>query len=65
MDYLAAVIWSLAPTVLIGSLFGLLLRSIVTADRQERRAYAKIEREERERLGLLAPEPPAAEKPAA
>ena len=52
MDWFANALWSVIPTILIGGLFGLILRGAVTADRTERRTHARIEREERERLGL-------------
>lgn len=46
-DYWANAIWSIAPTLLIGLLFWFIMRAIFRADRDERRAYAKIEAEER------------------
>ena len=52
MDFLANAIWSVVPTILIGGLFWAILRGAINADRVERRTYAAIEREERERLGL-------------
>jgi len=52
MDFFLNAVWSLTPTILIGGLFFLLMRSLFTADRAERNTYAKIEREERARLGL-------------
>lgn len=52
MDFLANAIWSVTPTILIGGLFWAILRYTVNADRTERRTAAKIEREERKRLGL-------------
>ncbi len=54
-DYWLAVVWSLLPTVVVSLLFWYVLRSVVRADRNERRAYAKIEAEERAKRGL----PPA------
>ncbi len=54
MDYWAAVVWSLAPTIIVSALFFFILRSAVHADRSERRVYAKIEAEEREKRGLQA-----------
>lgn len=56
-DYWIAVVWALLPTVVILLIFYLILRTIIRADRTERRAYAQIEREERRRRGL--PEPGA------
>lgn len=60
-DYWAAVIWSLAPTVVVLGLFIFVLRSILRMDRTERRVYSRIEAEERAKRGL----PAAGEKPAA
>lgn len=47
--------FALLPTILVGLIFWLVMRSIVHADRTERRVYATIEAEERERLGQPAP----------
>ena len=55
MDYWVAALWTLLPTVLVSLIFFFVLRSIVRADRTERRVYAKIEAEERAKRGL----PPA------
>ncbi len=55
-DYWAAVFWSLLPTVVVCAIFFFILRGIIRADRTERREYARIETQERARLGL----PPAA-----
>ncbi|MDQ1580043.1 MAG: hypothetical protein QOD05_818 [Microbacteriaceae bacterium] len=46
------VVWSLAPTVLVGLLFWVVMRAIVRADRTERKAYARMEAKERARRGL-------------
>ena len=51
-SYWAAVIWSLLPTVVVLGLFVFVLRSILRMDRTERRAYSKIEAEERAKRGL-------------
>ncbi len=50
------IIWALAPTVLVGLVFWVVMRAVVRADRSERKAYAKIEAQERARRGL-APKP--------
>lgn len=55
-DYWAAVVWTLLPTLVVSAIFYFVLRSIIRADRNERREYAKIEAVERAKLGL----PPAA-----
>jgi flagellar biosynthesis/type III secretory pathway M-ring protein FliF/YscJ len=46
------IVWSLAPTILVGLLFWVIMRAIVRADRTERKAYARMEAEERARRGL-------------
>ena len=55
-DYWLAVLWTLLPTVVVSAIFFFVLRSIIRADRNERREYARIEAEERAKRGL----PPAA-----
>jgi hypothetical protein len=61
-SFWTAVFWSLAPTVVVSVLFFYVLRSVIRADRTERRVYARIEAEERAKRGLP---PVAAQKPAA
>ncbi len=56
-NYWLAVIWSLLPTVVVSAIFFFVLRSVVRADRTERREYARIEAEERAKRGL----PPVAD----
>lgn len=51
-NVLVAAIWALTPTVLLGVFFYFLIRSILRSDRNERRAYQQVEREERAKLGL-------------
>ena len=48
-------LFSVVPTIALGLMFWLMLRSILRADRTERKAYAQIEAEERARLGLDKP----------
>ncbi|MCP2635372.1 hypothetical protein K0817_002185 [Microbacterium sp. HD4P20] len=55
-DYWLAVLWTLLPTVVVSAIFFFVLRSIIRADRHERREYSRIEAEERAKRGL----PPAA-----
>jgi len=55
-EFWANAIYSVVPTILVGLIFWMVMRAIVHADRTERKAYAKIEAEERAKLGL----PPAA-----
>ena len=47
-----AVLYSLAPTLLVGGLFWFIMRSIIRSDRTERSAYAKVEAQERARAEL-------------
>ncbi|MEO7349949.1 MAG: hypothetical protein ABIW32_08865 [Terrimesophilobacter sp.] len=63
-DYWWNAVFSLTPTILIGLILWMVLRSIIRADRTERRAYARIEAEERAKMGL-PPAPPASTTPAA
>jgi len=51
-NYWANAIYSLVPTILLGLVFWFVMRSIIRADRTERRVYSDIEAEERARLGL-------------
>ena len=60
-DYWVAVFWTLLPTVVVSGLFFFILRSILRADRTERRVYARIEAEERAKRGL-PPAPTATER---
>jgi len=45
-----AIIWAFAPTVLVGGIFWFLFRAVLRADKSERKAYAKIEAEERAKM---------------
>ncbi|WP_066041327.1 hypothetical protein [Herbiconiux solani] len=54
MNDFLPVIAALAPTVLIGLVFWFIMRALLRSDKSERRALAKIEAEERRRLGLPA-----------
>lgn len=51
-NWFVGALWALTPTVLILIFFWLVLRSIIRADRSERRAYQKVEAEERAKAGL-------------
>lgn len=59
-DFWGNAVFSLVPTLLFGLVFWFVFRSIVRADRSERRAYAKIEAEERAKAGQPAPIAPEA-----
>ena len=48
-------LFSVVPTIALGLIFWLMMRSILRADRTERKGYAQIEAEERARLGLDKP----------
>lgn len=56
-EWIANALWSLAPTIFSGILFWLLLRTILRADRTERREYTKIEAQERAKAGLAPKNP--------
>ena len=56
-DFWLNALFSITPTILVGLIFWFALRAIFRADRTERAAQAKIEAEERAKLGL----PPKAE----
>jgi hypothetical protein len=49
-NYWGAVIYSLVPTILLGVVFWVVMRSILRADRTERKVYGEIEAEERARI---------------
>ena len=55
MDFFWGVFFSILPTVALGLIFWVIMRSILRADRTERKVYAEIEAEERARLGLEKP----------
>lgn len=56
-----AALWAILPTIVVTTLFFWVLRSIIRADRTERREYARIEAEERAKRGL-PPAPAATEQ---
>ena len=56
-DFWTNALYSVAPTILLGLVFWFIMRTIIRADRGERKAYARLEAEERARRGL--PVPPA------
>ena len=49
-NFWANAAYSVIPTILVGLIFWLVMRSIVRADRTERSVYAEIEAEERARF---------------
>jgi len=62
-NYWVAVFWTLLPTVVVSLLFFYILRSILRADRTERRAYDRIEAEQRAKRGLPAVDTAAGDAP--
>jgi hypothetical protein len=48
-------LFSVVPTIVLGLIFWMMMRSILRADRTERKVYDQIEAEERARLGLDKP----------
>ena len=54
-NFWLGALWAITPTVLLGGVFWLIMRSVIRADRTERKVYAKLEAKERERRGM----PPA------
>jgi len=50
--YWANWVYSLVPTIVLGLIFWLVLRGIVRSDRRERAVAARIEAEERAKVGL-------------
>ena len=54
-DPLSAVLFSLAPTLLIGLVFWFIMRAIIRSDRGERAAHAKVEAEERAKRAAATP----------
>ena len=49
-DPVAAILFSLAPTIVLGLVFWFIMRAILRSDGNERAAYAKVEAEERAKL---------------
>jgi hypothetical protein len=49
-NFWANAAFSVIPTILVGLIFWLVMRSILRADRTERKVYAEIEAEERARF---------------
>ncbi|MEY2849693.1 MAG: hypothetical protein RI885_2360 [Actinomycetota bacterium] len=59
-DFWANAAFSVTPTILVGLIFWLVMRSILRADRTERSVKARIEAEERAKRGLAPKVPPVA-----
>ncbi|HUH53146.1 MAG TPA: hypothetical protein VLZ31_03775 [Microbacteriaceae bacterium] len=52
METFTASLWAITPTLLVGIFFAWVLRSILRADRTERKIFKNIEEEERQKAGL-------------
>lgn len=64
-DFWGGIIFALTPTVVVGLIFWFIMRMIVRADRDERRAYSRIEAQERARVAAEPAAGRAASGPAA
>jgi len=62
-DFWGGIAWSVAPTIVIGLLFWFIMRSLIRSDRNERKAYAKVEAEERARFTANSPIEPGGVTP--
>lgn len=51
-DFWTNALFSVTPTILVGLIFWFVIRAIIRSDRTERKAYAKVEAEERAKAGL-------------
>jgi preprotein translocase subunit YajC len=51
-NFWANALFSVIPTILMGLLFWFVMRSILRADRNERKIFAAMEKEERAKRGL-------------
>jgi hypothetical protein len=49
-NYWLNALYSLIPTVFLGLIFWFIMRAIIHSDRNERKAYAQIEAQERAKL---------------
>ncbi|MEX0152813.1 MULTISPECIES: hypothetical protein [Microbacterium] len=51
-NYWVAVLWAILPTIVVSLTFYLILRGVLRMDRTERKAYARVEAQERAKRGL-------------
>lgn len=56
-EFWVNAVWSLIPTIGVTALFWFVLRAIIHADRNERRAYAEVEQALRNARGRQGPLP--------
>ena len=59
-DFWGNAIWSITPTLLVGLVFWFIMRAVIHADRNERKAYSDLETAERARMGLPPADQPRA-----
>mgnify|MGYP001279916862 CR=1 FL=1 len=66
-DFWGNAIFSVVPTIALGLVFWYILRTIIRADRTERKVYAQLEAEERARRAAAkaAPDPTGSAAPPA
>lgn len=57
-SFWGSAIFSVVPSLVVGLIFWFVVRALVRADRNERQAYAAIEKEERERAAHRRGEAP-------
>ena len=51
-EYWSNFVFSLVPTIVLGLIFWLVIRGVLRADRREREVAARIDAEERAKVGL-------------
>ncbi len=51
-NYWVAVLWAILPTIVVSVTFFFILRGVIRMDRTERKAYSRIEAQERAKRGL-------------
>ncbi|MBM3716002.1 MAG: hypothetical protein FJW64_09765 [Actinobacteria bacterium] len=51
-NYWVAVLWAILPTIVVSLTFYLIVRGVLRMDRTERKAYARVEAQERAKRGL-------------
>lgn len=51
-EYWANFVFSLVPTIVLGLIFWFVIRGVLRADRREREVSARIDIEERAKVGL-------------
>jgi hypothetical protein len=49
-NYWLNALYSMIPTVFLGFIFWFIMRAIIHSDRNERKAYSKVEAQERAKL---------------